>query len=306
MTDLDTAREEIFALYERKQFEEALERARGFVDQFPANASYWIACLLAVTGKPESALDALEDGLAKGGWWPPLMLAMDPDLESIRGSDRFANVAATAESAWKQAFKATPEVHIYPPKVQPSGALLVALHGMPGEAADTFARYWTTACDHGAVVAIPESSQPKSPEGGRCWLDDERTDRDLRLVYDQVVSAHHIDPAKVVLCGFSQGARVAITRSLAAKPFKTSGFIAVAPGIRDHQLDGVLPSADQNARGVFVVGTDDVVLEPVRAFCSEGTKQGFHWQFHEVPDLAHDFPDDFSIRLAEALTFVLP
>jgi predicted esterase len=100
---------------------------------------------------------------------------------------------------------------------------------------------------------------------------------------------------------FSQGARLAITRSLATKPFKTCGFIAVAPGIRDHQLDGALPHAEPQMPGVFMVGTDDVVLEPTRALHSEGTKQGFNWQFHEVPDLAHDFPDDFSIRLAEAL-----
>jgi poly(3-hydroxybutyrate) depolymerase len=233
------------------------------------------------------------------------MLAMDPDLESIRGSDRFANVAARSESAWKQAFKAEPEVNIYPTTSEPSGALLIALHGMAGDATDTFARYWTGACDHGAVVAVPQSSQPHTPEGGWCWLDDERTDRDLRLVYDQAVSAHDIDPAKVVVCGFSQGARVAITRSLAAKPFKTCGFIAVAAGIRDHQLDGVLP-ADPNVRGVFVVGWDDVVLESVRAFHDKGTKRGFEWKLYEVAGLAHDFPDDFTIRLMEALQFVLP
>jgi hypothetical protein len=233
---LDHLRDEVFELYQKHEYEEAIEIARAAVDEFPANASYWVACLLAVTGQPDTAIDALEEGLIKGGWWPPLMLTMDPDLEPIRGSNRFVNVVARSERAWKQAFKAAPELDIYPPTIQPSGALLVALHGMPGEAASTFARYWTTACDHGAVVAVPQSSQPHTPEGGRCWLDEERTDGDLQFVYDQVVSAQGIDPAKVVLSGFSQGARVAVSRSLAAKPFKTCGFIAVAPGVRHHQF----------------------------------------------------------------------
>jgi predicted esterase len=303
---LDNIRNEVFELYQSHEYEEALEVARAALDEFPASASYWVACLLAVTGQSEAALDALEEGLTNGGWWPPLVLVMDPDLEPIRGSNRFANLVDRSERAWKQAFKAAPEVDIYPPTIQPSGALLVALHGMGGEAASTFARYWTSACDHGAVVVVPQSSQPHTPEGGRCWLDEERTDRDLQFVYDRVTSAHGIDPVKVILCGFSQGARVAIRRSLAAKPFKTCGFIAVAPGVIAHQLDVALPSADPNVRGVFVVGTDDVVLEPVRALHSKGTEQGFEWQLHEVPDLAHDFPNDFSTHLRDALRFLLP
>ena len=306
MTDLDQLRTDVFELYKDAEYERALNVARAAVDEFPANASYWAACLLAVTDRPEAALDALDVGLAKGGWWPPLMLLMDPDLEPIRDSARFADLTARSEMAWKEAFRPEPEIRIYPPTSEPSGALLVALHGMPGDATDGFAAHWTTACDYGAVVVIPGSSQPHSPEGGRCWADDERTDRDLRVIYDQVLSEHDIDPAKIVLCGFSQGGRVAITRSLAGAPFKTCGFIAVAPAFRDHQLDGTLPTADQSTRGVFVVGTDDVVFEPVRAFHTEGTKQGFEWQLHEVPDLGHEFPDDFGARLTEAMAFLLP
>jgi predicted esterase len=303
--DLDELRKEVFALYGKHEYERALEVARAATDRFPANASYWIACLLAITDRPTEALDTFEEGLANGAWWPPAMFVMDPDLESIRGTDRFAEVAARSEKAWKQAFKPEPEVHVYPPTTAPSGVLLVALHGMPGEGASTFARHWTPACDHGAVVVVPESSQPHTPDGGRCWLDDERTDGDLRLVYEQVAAAHDIDPAKVVLCGFSQGARVAITRSLAAEPFKTCGFIALAPGVQMHQLDDALPGADRNLRGAFVVGTDDGVLEAVRALHGEASSQGFDWLLHEVPNLGHDFPDDFSIRLMEALDFVV-
>lgn len=305
MTDLDQLRNEVFELYEKHEYERALEIARAAIDRFPAIASYWIACLLAITGRPTESLDTLDEALTQGGWWPPLMLAMDPDLESIRSSDRFASVTTRSERAWKQAFKAEPEVHIYPPTTAPSGLLLIALHGMPDEGVSTFARHWTTACDHGSVVVVPESSQPHTPDGGRCWLDEERTDRDLRFVYDQVSAAHDIDPASVVLCGFSQGARVAMTRCLAATPFKTCGFIAVAPGVLMHQLDAALPSADRNLRGVFFVGIDDLVLDAVRALHSEGTNQDFEWQLHEESNLGHDFPDDFSSRLMDALDFVL-
>lgn len=304
--DLDQLRNEVFEAYGKHEYEQALEIAQAAIGEFPANASYWVACLLAVTDRPEGALDALEEGLARGGWWPPAMLVMDPDLDSIRDSTRFADLIARSEDAWKQAFMAAPEIHIYPPTAEPSGALLVALHGMGGFSLETFTRHWTTACDHGAVVVVPESSQPHTPEGGRCWVDEERTDRDLQFVYDATISAHAIDPAKVVLCGFSQGGRVALTRSLAAAPFKTRGFIAVAPAIRDHQLDGTLQSADRNTRGVFVVGTNDVVFEPVRAFHDAGVAHGFEWTLHEVPGLGHDFPDDFSARLIEAMRFVLP
>lgn len=304
MGDLDQLRNEVFGLYEKQEYERALEVAREAVDDFPANASYWIACLLAVTNRPAEALDALDKGLAKGGWWTPLMLARDPDLESIRGSDHFAKVAAESERVWRQAFRPEPDIHIYPPTTSPSGVLLVALHGSAGEAAPAFAHHWMPACEQGALVVVPQSSQPHTPEGGWSWVDDDRTDRDLRLAYDKVFAQHAVDPTRVVLCGFSQGARVAVDRSLSAQPFTTCGFIAVAPALRDHPLDAAVAQAKPGLRGVIVVGADDVVLDSARAIHDEGTNRGLDWQLQEVPDLGHEFPKDFGVRLKEALQFL--
>jgi len=51
VTDLEKVSAEVFDLYQRNRYEEALVVARGVAAEFPARSSYWTACLLAVQGK---------------------------------------------------------------------------------------------------------------------------------------------------------------------------------------------------------------------------------------------------------------
>lgn len=262
MPDLDKVRAEVFSLYHQQRYDAVLVVAHKVADEFPASSSYWIDCLLAVQDHPQEALDALQEGLDQGAWWPPLMLQRDPDLQSIRPHKAFARIQSESERRWRQAFRAEPEIVIRTPRKSASGTLLIALHGSPGEPAHTFADHWNAALDTGAIVAVPQSTQPHGPEGGWTWADPSRTERDLLLTYDTVTNEHVIDPGKIVLAGFSQGGRVAISGALRQKPVPARGFIAVAPAIRDHPIDDELRDASP-LQGVLVVGENDWVLPSV-------------------------------------------
>jgi predicted esterase len=125
----------------------------------------------------------------------------------------------------------------------------------------------------------------------------------LRLVYETVSKRPGFDPDKVVLAGFSQGARVAISIALRQDPIRACGFIAVGPAILDHPIEQDLRAAPA-LRGHITVGDQDWVLESVKEFHATAAGQGQQWSLHLVPNVAHDFPPDFDDRLGKALTLV--
>jgi hypothetical protein len=84
---------------------------------------------------------ALEGGLRRGAWWAPDGLLRDPDLEPIRASDRFERIVEASDESWRAAFRAEPEVLTFPPQSEPSGAVVIPLHGSPGEPTDVFAEH---------------------------------------------------------------------------------------------------------------------------------------------------------------------
>ncbi|MGH2757034.1 MAG: TPR end-of-group domain-containing protein [Actinomycetota bacterium] len=303
MAELNVVREEVFALYQRQDYDRVLEVAQSVANEFPANASYWIACMLAVTDRPDEALAALEQGLERGAYWPSRMLLKDPDLESIRADRRFARIIQESERAWKSAFDPGPEIHAFPPTVEPSGVLVIALDGAPGASVEEFSLHWQSARDQGALVVIPQSSQPHAPEGGRTWADGQRTKADLAFVYQDVSKHHEFDPEKVVLAGFSQGGRVAISIALRRDPISACGFIAVAPTVVDDPLTNEL-DRQSNLRGSITVGEDDWVLDAATSLHETATARGLSWRLDLVPRVAHEFPPDFDSRLLETLSFV--
>ena len=54
---------------------------------------YYLACCYARAGEPEAALDCLEEA-AGAGWSHGDWLDRDPDLDSLRASERFQKLAA--------------------------------------------------------------------------------------------------------------------------------------------------------------------------------------------------------------------
>ena len=302
--DLPTIAEKIFELYKQERYEEALDLSRSVEERFPAHAAYWNACLLSVTGHAEEALHALEAGLQQGVWWSPDGLLGDPDLEPVRATARFKRIVETSSESWRAAFRAEPEVPTFPPESEPSGAVVIALHGSPGEPADTFAEHWRPVTSRGDVLLVPQSTQPFNSEGGGSWHDRTRTQRDLEIAYDRANAQFTIDPNRVVIAGFSAGGRTAITTALTGQPFNPAGFIVVAPAVHADVLD-ILDEADPAPRGWITVGENDWVREDAVTIYDRARAEGLPWHMEIVEGLGHEFPDDFRSRLVQALDFVL-
>lgn len=83
--ELDQLHVDVFRRHGEGRYRDALALIDEAADQAPADAAaklaFWRACLLALDGDREAALEILERAAAAGCWWHPGELA-DDDLAS--------------------------------------------------------------------------------------------------------------------------------------------------------------------------------------------------------------------------------
>ena len=317
-------RDQIFDLYNDRKYSEALAVAFQAKEKFPerrAKTSYWIGCLQSRLGESEEALQTLEKASKDGIWWPEQALLMEPDLEPLQSRPEFKAIIAESERLKQRALlTAKPGLMVLTPrKYSPEERhpLIIALTprvGHPGE----FAEHWNGAQNQGFLLAVPHSSQPISSEE-YCWDDPERSERDVAWAYRQVRDKYNIEPAKVIVAGFSQGAALAIYLTL-NRTIPCRGFIAVAASDwvapedkpanqRDHPskaFASFIRAKDvKGLKGVVIMGEEDAFLPKIKMLLERMIERGFNCKIDVVQNLGHEFPNDFEKRLESATNFLL-
>jgi predicted esterase len=111
----------------------------------------------------------------------------------------------------------------------------------------------------------------------------------------------------VVFGGYSQGAVMAVTLALQQRPFPSLGFICVGPATPNLQplLPLMEPAAARGLRGWILAGELEPGLEQIVRLQHELTLRGVACHLEVVPQLGHEFPEDFATRLPSAIDFVL-
>ena len=317
-------RDQIFDLYNDRKYREALAVAFQAKEKFPerrAKTSYWIGCLQSRLGESEEALQTLEKASKEGIWWPDQALLMEPDLESLQSRPEFKAIVAESQRIKQRALsKAKPGVMVLTPRnfsPEERHSLVIALTPRVGHPGD-FAEHWISARNRGFLLAVPHSSQPISSEEF-CWDDPERSEHDVAWAYEQVRDKYNIDPAKVIVAGFSQGAALSMYLTL-NRTFPCRGFIAVAmsdwvapedkaASQRDHPSEAFasfIRAGDvRGLKGVVIMGEKDAFLPKIKMLLEGMIERGFNCKIDVVQNLGHEFPPDFERRLESATNFLL-
>jgi len=316
-------RGQVFDLYNARKYREALEVAFQAKQEFPdrhAKTSYWIGCLKSRLGESEEALQTLEKASKNGAWWPDRALVMEPDLEPLQSRPEFNAIVAESQRLRQRALlTAKPGVMVLTPRnfsPEESHSLIIALTPRIGHPGD-FAENWISARDRGFLLAVPHSSQPISSEE-YCWDDPDRSERDLSWAFQQIRNKYSLDPTKVIVAGFSQGAALAIYLTL-NRTFPCQGFIAVAASDwvapedkpanqRDHPSEAfasfIRAKDVKDVKGVIIMGDKDPFLPKIKMLFEGLVERGFKGRMDVVQDLGHEFPTDFEKRLESAANFL--
>jgi dienelactone hydrolase len=165
---------------------------------------------------------------------------------------------------------------------------------------------WRSAANRGWLLTLPQSSQLGDFDA-YVWNDRERAIAEVREHDATIRREYEVDPARVVVGGFSMGGGLAAWLA-ASGTIDVQGFIAVGPYLEDAgQLRPLIEARrDRKLRGYIVVGDQD---DPCYQISKEITAL---LRSHEIacelevhPGLGHAFPPAFESSLAKALDFIL-
>ena len=302
---------EVLRLYSAGDFQASLklieERGKDYPTQ-GATVDLIHVCLLNVCGNSESALQVLQAAIDKGYWYQTAGLRGDPDLASLQGNPQFERLVAICTERHAQAQRdARPELLVLPPaKDAPRPyPLLLALHWYGGNAQD-FSEYWKDLAKQGWLVAAAQSSQVAGIRA-YCWDDPNQAIIEIKDHYTALARDYPLDPQRVVLSGFSQGAGLAFWLAI-SREIPAAGFISIGPYLE--QLAKMSPSLPAGAipdvRGYIISGgkeQDNGMFAQVEAALKEHAVP-YHW--HIYPEQAHQMPGDLEQRLKVALEFIFP
>lgn len=304
-----------FELYHLGKYRAALTLAEKTADSFPEKddrTTYWKACLCSRLGRLDEALQLLNDATGRGLWWSEESLKLEMDLDPIRDKAEFKIFLAECNRLNRAAVATTKSelIVLTPTSFSSRGdwPLIIALHPR-GEDFEDFVRLWRHSLSKGVVLAFPRSSQVFSSHS-RCWDDLARSEREVADAYSQLKNSYKLDPKKIIMAGFSQGATLAIYLALRRDP-PTIGFIAVAPAstvVPSHSeefISFVKANKSPSLKGWFLVGDKDRFFEPINILHSIMEQNGLRSQYVVEPGLGHDYPHDFEVKLGRAVDFVL-
>jgi acetyl esterase/lipase len=113
--------------------------------------------------------------------------------------------------------------------------------------------------------------------------------------------------AATVIGGASQGDERAAAIALTGDPFSCRGLVAVVSAYPDvPDVAGV--ARDAGARGLrayLLTGDRDTTRDQVTHLYNDLVAGGVPARQDVVPNLGHEFPDDFPVRLRRAIEFIL-
>jgi predicted esterase len=297
-------REQVFSLYQRQRYAEALAILEQNADTFPQQAARiynWRMCLANLSGDPHLALELFQQAVKSGLWWPEEMLRSDPDLMSLQGTPAFEELVRICEERAAQARSTSrPQLFIRVPQTLNAPVpMLVALHGRNSSAMEIMPQ-WEPLLEQGWIIAAPTSSQILGPNSyGWDNLEIAKTEVETHLATLQ--RDYAVDAQKILFCGFSQGGGLAIWLALQGIQ-STAKFLAIAPFIAD--VEQITVPGQYQTRGYVIYGDADDGLARIKAILERLRNLSIEYITEEVVGLGHEFPPKFAQSLQRAMNFL--
>lgn len=296
--------------YARGDWAGAARAARLWAERSPADpiAAYNAACAHALAGEPEAALEWLRRAGAVG-FAGVRSVDGDADLAAARSHPGFATATESIRAnraRMFESFKAhaeRSEILVRPPRDAPLGPrpLIVVLHGHGDEPERNAELYRKAARLRGAIVAAPSGLRPGPGGRGFAWTFRDEAEWWVLRAIERVGDDHPVDPERIILAGFSQGANVALEVGLR----HPDRFVGLLPVAGRYEADRMPAPAGGGPRIYLLTGARDPAVESFRLAEQELRAAGLEVELRLVPGLRHAYPQSATKELGRALDYLL-
>lgn len=271
---------------------------------------YARSCAAARDGDLGLAIALLRQDLDEGGFLSETILRESSSLRVLQGTPEFEELAALSIDRHRRAprrARLLVEVDEGVPAPYPA---LVTLHGHGRDGAASLAG-WRAARAQGWLLAAIQASEVLA-KGAYGWEDEELALRDVGEQFEVLARTRDIDPRRAVIAGFSLGGRAALHAVLTRRAPATGLVLYGSAGRFLREPESVVPlvreflASGAALRAYIAVGEHDdlVPAEAHRRLAEVLTEQGIPCGFEVVPDVGHDYPEDFAPAIRRALAFV--
>jgi predicted esterase len=296
--DINSFHDAFFALYREKKYAETLDLLNENIDVFPEFRDmllFFKACLESLTGDAEKALVSLEKIIAGGGCVPGKFLDQDPDLNPIRDLERFLNIVSQNEALRKKNMEALAS-RLTMPAIRHDEAdyKIYYLHGNTRNGAREH-RVFSDMPSIRETIYFPDAPEQYFYENAYIWNDENAA---YRYIMD--IIARHTEHKKIVLAGFSRGARTAL-KIVYERKYAADGVIAYAPAnLNDIELWTFLYDTIK-VPAEILVGRDDSVYENTLRLYDMMRKGDIPVRLTAIENTGHAYPEDYERYFTEAL-----
>jgi predicted esterase len=165
--------------------------------------------------------------------------------------------------------------------------------------------HWQSVTQDGWGLAVAQSSEISTTPGFFVWNDRERATQDVAAHVARLRDRFSLDSHRLVLGGFSMGARLALELGLSDRS-PARRILAIATWLPDFEAmaDGLAPSVIKETRVYVAVGRHDASgyegsVKLVDHLRTVGASAEI-----EIHEGGHEEPEDMPATLRRALTFL--
>ena len=164
---------------------------------------------------------------------------------------------------------------------------------------------WTTEVIKDKFIAVYLQSYIYMSKSAYQWrLDDEKTNKEFKEIYEQVINDYPIKDSKIVFCGMSKGCSIAI--DYAFNQFvPVSGLVLNCPVIPNISDSSINTFVDKNKKIAIITGEYDWAFKKQQDLINKVDSLEGNSKITVNEGLGHQFAKDFSTKLDGYLEWIL-
>ncbi|MEE4178779.1 MAG: serine hydrolase [Bacteroides sp.] len=166
-------------------------------------------------------------------------------------------------------------------------------------------KHWQVhALDHGFIKVFLQSYRHFDSNTFGWGSSDERLDRDVKGIYEEILSVYPVDTTNILAAGISAGATAAIDLSL-RKVIPAKGFLAFCPDLPRFLDENPALLLNNDIRGYVSTGSEDPFRDRDQVLATLFKGLDVHCKFVSEPGRGHEYPVNESLTISEGLAFIL-
>ncbi len=310
ITTFDDIQEEVNRLEENQQYDSALSLMNGLFEKFPEN-EYEIIRELAYLNIQTKQYDKCRD-LWQRGHDRGMFFGLFGHIPYFKPFKEMAWFDTLSKKDMEMRSQALENSRTFYEIVTPlnydknkSYPLLLVLHG-GGSSIQRAKKHWhSSVADQDFIVAYIQSYMHYGLKEFGWAQKDPRAREEVKTCYDKIVAAYPVDTARVVIGGISAGGSAGMDLAI-NQIIPANGFLGICPALGENEFsaDEIATALAAGLKICIITGEEDYSLEGQRATVQQINNAGVRNVFIVVPGMGHEYPEDMSLKMDQALPFL--